>query len=216
MKTEEAKEKINELLKEKPELTPQEINYSSKGKIPFVQIYSILNAMVKDGEVLLRESDGKKFYSLGKGSSTQSKTEVKNLNKPEAESKLTGKKEDADSTKVKINQSGRDLTKYKFNGKEYNKGRLAHAIVAQAVKDKKLGLKGMLELFPDTLIPPYGMIKPIKEAKAMSKERQRFFIKPEEEIKLRDEVIAVSNQFTKDRINSVIAIAKKQLGYSIK
>jgi hypothetical protein len=50
----------------------------------------------------------------------------------------------------------------------------------------------------------------------MSKERQRFFIKPEEEIKLRDAVIAVSNQFTTERIDKVIAIAKKELKYSIK
>jgi hypothetical protein len=59
------------------------------------------------------------------------------------------------------------------------------------------------------------MIKPIKEAKEMSKERQRFFIKPEEEIKLRDCSIAVSNQWTPDRMEKLLVIAKK-LGYKIK
>jgi hypothetical protein len=50
----------------------------------------------------------------------------------------------------------------------------------------------------------------------MSKERQRFFIKPEEEMKIRDCSIAVSNQWTVERIQQVISIARKQLGYKIK
>lgn len=89
-------------------------------------------------------------------------------------------------------------------------------IISKAAKDKRLSLKGALELFPDEIIPPYGLIKPIAEAKKLSKERQRFFIKPEEEVKLRDAVVAVSNQFTPERIQKVIEIGRKQLGYSIK
>ncbi|MGB3948454.1 MAG: hypothetical protein WBM13_10750 [Bacteroidia bacterium] len=216
MKTEEAKAKITEMLREKTTVSPQEISYETKGKIPFVQIYSILSIMVKSGEVKLKESDGKKNYTLIDAKDIVPQFEKEK--KPVA-AEISVPSEDNDegkSTKVKNNQGGRDLTKYKFNGKEYNKGRLAHAIVAQAAKDKRLSLKGALELFPDEIIPPYGLIKPISEAKKMSKERQRFFIKPEEEVKLRDAVIAVSNQFTKDRIESLISIAKVQLGYSIK
>ena len=177
MKTEEAKEKIAEMLKEKTTLTPQEINYSSKGTLPFVQIYTILAGFVKTGAVQLNETDGKKSYTLldaNKLTEVAAEKTKKQLEKTEPI------KEEEKSTKVKFNQGRRDLTKYKFNGSEYNKGRLALAIIAQYAKDKKPSLKMALEIFPDTLVPPYGVIKPIKEAKQMSKERQRFFIKPEE------------------------------------
>lgn len=211
MKTEDAKSKINEMLAKKATVTAQEINYATKGKLPFVQIYSIMAGMIKAGTVKLNESEGKKSYTLiddGKKELTEKKQEAGESGGEKNESKKP--------TSVKINQGSRDLTKYKFQGREYNKGRLAHAIISQAAKDKRLSLKGALELFPDSIIPPYGLIKTISEAKKMSKERQRFFIKPEEEIKLRDAVIAVSNQFTSDRIEKVISIARKELKYTIK
>lgn len=206
MKTEDAKTKINEMLAEKTTITAQEINYATKGKLPFVQIYSIMAGMIKAGSVKLNESEGKKSYSL----IGEIKPVVAEKSQEASESGNEKK------TAAKNNQGSRDLTKYKFNGREYNKGRLAHAIIAQAAKDKRLSLKGALELFPDEIIPPYGLIKTISEAKKMSKERQRFFIKPEDEIKLRDAVIAVSNQFTSERIDKVIAIARKELKYTIK
>ena len=204
MKTEDAKTKIMEMLTEKTTVTAQEINQATKGKLPFVQIYSIMAGMIKAGTIKLNETAGKKSYSLAAGSKTEAV-----VNEP-------ANTESKKATSVKNNQGGRDLTKYTFNGREYNKGRLAHAIISQAAKDKRLSLKGAMELFPDEIIPPYGLIKPISEAKKMSKERQRFFIKPEDEVKLRDAVIAVSNQFTTERIEKVIAIARKELKYNIK
>lgn len=214
MKTEEAKEKIAEMLKEKTTLTPQEINHASKGTLPFVQIYTILGGLVKTGAVQLNEADGKKSYTLLDANKFNEVADEKTKKQPETTEPV--KQEERSTTKPKFNQGGRDLTKYKFNGNEYNKGRLAWAVVAQYAKEKKASLKMALEIFKDELIPPYGAIKPIKEAKQMSKERQRFFIKPEEEIKLRDAVIGVSNQWTKERIEALISIAKKQLGYTIK
>lgn len=212
MKTEEAKEKIAEMLKEKTPITPQEINQLSKNTLPFVQIYTILGGFVKSGAVKLDEADGKKSYTLLDESKLIETVDEKPIKQPEKTEPVKEEK----LTKNKFNQGGRDLTKYKFNGSEYNKGRLALAIIAQYAKEKKPSLKMALELFPDEIIPPYGLIKPIADAKKMSKERQRFFIKPEEEIKLRDTVIAVSNQFTTERIEKVISIAKKELKYTIK
>ncbi|MBN8695176.1 MAG: hypothetical protein J0L87_01490 [Bacteroidetes bacterium] len=214
MKTEEAKSKILEMLNSKDgfTVTAQEINYATKGKLPFVQIYSIMAGMIKAGTVKLNESEGKKSYTLisdGKNELLEKKKE----NDDSTETKSDSKK----STVVKINQGGRDLTKYKFLGKEYNKSRLALAIITQVAKDKRLSLKGALELFDpeNNVIPPYGLIKPIAEAKKLSKERARFFLKPGEEVKLRDGVVAISNQFTKERIEKVISVARK-LKYSIK
>ena len=59
------------------------------------------------------------------------------------------------------------------------------------------------------------MIRKIEEAKEISKDRLRFLIKPDEEIKVRDCIIACSNQWTPDRIEILLNIAKK-LGYKIK
>ena len=210
MKTEEAKAKIIEILKEKQTATAQEINYTTKNKIAFVQIYSIIGGLIKSGAVKLNDNDGKKSYTI---------IDAKKLDevKPGERETKTELSEETKTEKTKVAASGkRDLTKYTFNKIEYNKGRLAHAIISQAAKDKRLSLKGALELFPDEIVAPYGLIKPIAEAKKLSKERQRFFVKPEEEIKLRDAVIAVSNQFTPDRIAKVIAIARKELKYNIK
>lgn len=210
MKTEEAKAKVIDSLKSKKTITAQEINQNSKGKIPMVQIYGIFSGLIKNGSVKVNESDGKKSYEL---------IDETKLNDVPAKKVLEKKKEESDEGKTlgPKPKGGRDLTKYTFNGKkDLNKGRLALEIIAKAAKDKRLSLKGALELFPDEIIPPYGLIKPLAEAKKLSKERQRFFIKPEEEIKLRDAVIAVSNQFTPERIQKVIEIGRKQLGYTIK
>ena len=214
MKTDQAREIIIETLKTKTTVSAQEINYASKGTLPFVQIYGILSVLINNGSVQLNKSDGKKTYTLIDAEKLNDEVPKNVKAKPEKEKAVKETEEDEPKEKPK-KKVGRDLTTYKFNGNEYNKGRLAHAIVFQASKDKRFGLKGALDIFPDELIRPYGMIKPIKEAKEMSKERQRFFIKPEEEIKLRDCSIAVSNQWTPDRMEKLLVIAKK-LGYKIK
>lgn len=214
MKTDQAKEIIIETLKTKTTVSAQEINYASKGTLPFVQIYGIMSVLINNGSVQLNKSDGKKTYTLIDAEKLNDEVPKNVKAKPEKEKAVKETEEDEPKEKPK-KKVGRDLTTYKFNGNEYNKGRLAHAIVAQAAKDKRFGLKGALDIFPDELIRPYGMIKPIKEAKEMSKERQRFFIKLEEEIKLRDCSIAVSNQWTPDRMEKLLIIAKK-LGYKIK
>lgn len=216
MKTEKAREIIIATLREKITVTAQEINYASKGTLAFVQIYVVLSGLIKNGSVQLNisDDDGKKSYTVIDESKLEDVVIPVEKTKPEKVNKV---KEDDDETEEKpVKKTGRDLSTYKFNGTEYNKGRLAHAVVSFYVLEKKPSLKALTELFPATLIPPYGMIETIKKAKEISKERPRFFIKPEEEIKLRDCSIAVSNQWTAERIEKLIAIARKQLGYKIK
>lgn len=212
MKTEKARELIIESLKQQPIVTAQEINYASKGTLPFVQIYVVMASLIKNGSVRLNESDGKKSYSLIDENKLNDVVVPVAKTIPEKITKVEDDVKEDKSTKI----IGRDLSTYKFNGMTYNKGRLAHALVAFYAIEKRPTLKALLELCPDILVPPYGMIKTIKEAKEISRERPRFFIKPEEEIKLRDAVIAVSNQWTKERIEKLISIARKELSYKIK
>lgn len=213
MKTEEAKEIIINSLKEKTTVKAHEINYQSKGKIAFVQIYSIMSKLIKNGSVQMNETDGKKSYTL----IDASKLDLEPIEAPKVKAEKTKVEKPVEKeTKEKPkHKTGRDLTTYKFNGVEYNKTRLSHALVSQYVKDKRPGLKGLLEIFPDEIVKPYGMIRKIEEAKEISKDRLRFLIKPEEEIKIRDCSIAVSNQWTPDRIEIILGIAKK-LSYKIK
>jgi len=238
MKIEEVKKRISEMLIKKKTLTAQEINYAAKGAIPPIQIHTCLAGLVKSGAVELKENDGAKSYTLldesklnegapekiqveeEKEEAPKEKAAKKKVSAPEQEEEEEEeeeKEETPKSTKDKFVQGGRDLTKYKFDGQEgLSKGRLALAIIKKYAKEKKPSYKAALELFPHTLVPPYGLIKTVKEAKEISKERARFFIKDDELVKLKDEVVAVSNQWTKERIDKLISIAKKQLGYSIK
>lgn len=212
MNNTEAREKIIAIITEKKKVSPTEINYITKGKIATVQIYGIAKKLAEEGVIAIEEADKNKFYSLAEKKKEQS--EAKEQPGTEAE-----KTEEKKPSRYSVEKSKRDFSKYRLNGgkETFNKGRLAHAIIAQAAKDKRLSLKGALELFdPEgNAIPPYGLIKPIAEAKKLSVERLRFFIKPEEEIKLRDATIAVSNQFTPERINRLIEIARKELKYKI-
>ncbi|HXD93894.1 MAG TPA: hypothetical protein VNX01_11830 [Bacteroidia bacterium] len=210
MKTEQVREVVIKTLKEKTTVTAHEINAASKGSIPFVQIYSVMNALIKDGAVEMKENEGKKHYTLVDTEKLKDGIEPAPVTKTE-QAKAAPEKEVKPKKKA-----GRDMTTYQFNGNTYNKGRLAHAVIAQYAKEKKPSLKTALELFKDEIVPPYGLIKEIKEARKLSKPYQRFFIKPEEEIKLRDCSIGVSNQWTPDRIEALITIARKQLGYKIK
>jgi Fe2+ or Zn2+ uptake regulation protein len=225
MKTEQVREVIIQTLKETTTVTAHQINAASKGSITFLQIYTVMNALIKDGAVQMTESEGKKHYTLVDAEKLKDNAEPAPITKteqpkeaPEKEEKEK-KEEKADKTEKVTKpkkKAGRDMTTYQFNGNTYNKGRLAHAVIAQYAKEKKPSLKTALELFKDEIVPPYGLIKEIKEARKLSKPYQRFFIKPEEEIKLRDCSIGVSNQWTPDRIEALITIARKQLGYKIK
>jgi hypothetical protein len=213
MKAEEAKNIIIKSLKEQTTVKAHEINYQSKGQIALVQIYGIMSKLIKNGSVQMNENDGKKSYTL----IDAEKLELEPVDTPKVKTeKVKVEKPIEKETKEKPKQkTGRDLTTYKFNGNEYNKTRLAHAIVSQYTKDKRPGLKGLLEIFPNDIVKPYGMVQKIELAKDISKDRLRFLIKPEEEIKVRDCSIAVSNQWTPDRIEILLGIAKK-LGYKIK
>ena len=109
----------------------------------------------------------------------------------------------------------RDRSNYKFNGGEYGKGPLVHAILSAHVEGNK-GIKHdqMKSAFPDTLLRSYGIFKRLEEAQEISKERKRYFLKDTQIIKLSDCSIAVCNQFTSDNIVPFLAAARK-LGYSI-
>ena len=82
----------------------------------------------------------------------------------------------------------------------------------RVAKDRLSKLK---ELFPDTLQPRYGTIQDVSKAKKLSEDRERFFLKPEQILKVGDKRVAVCNQWGKHNIGGFVKIARS-LGYNIK
>jgi hypothetical protein len=117
--------------------------------------------------------------------------------------------------KVVRPKGARDRSNFKFNGIEYGKGPLVHAILTAHVEANK-GIKHdqMKLAFPDALLRSYGIFKKLEEAQEISKDRKRYFLKESQIIKLADCSIAVCNQFTSDNIQAFLGAARK-LGYSI-
>lgn len=190
MKNDEVIKLVLELFIEHTKLTAKEIHELIPEDIAMIQIHKAIKTL-KESKMLKEQlSFDLKYFSL-----------IGSV--PEKQ------------TSVKVDKGGRDLTKYKFNGKEYGKSRLAHAIITSYVKKNKPTYKHLCEVFPMDLTPPYGFIKPKDEAMEISKHRARFFIKDHEVIELPDGSVCVSNQFTKDRIEKLIRIAQEELGYNI-
>ena len=190
MKMDKLIEEILKVLDKKSKVTPAEIQYELKEDVAMIQIHKALKKLSTDKIIEVEEVENNKFFFL------------KQKNK-------------AKSTSVNVDKGGRDVSTYKFNGVEYNKGRLALAIISFYVKEHIPTYEELCEIFPVNLIPPYGLIKPKKEALEISKNRARFFIKDHEVIELPDGPVCVSNQFTKDRVNKLIKIAEETLGYKI-
>lgn len=190
MKNEDVIKHILKLYVEHTKLTASDIQELIPEKIAIIQIHKALKTLQEQKMMKIELSLDLKYYSLI-GSMPE---------KP---------------TSVNIDKGGRDNTKYKFNGIEYGKSRLALAIISFYVKKNKPTYGQLCEIFPIKLIPPYGFIKPKAEALEVSKDRARFFIKEHEVLALPDGPVCVSNQFTKDRIEKLIKIAQDDLGYKI-
>ena len=190
MKNDEVIERVLALYVNHTKLTAKEIHELIPENIALIQVHKALKTL--QGHKMMKEqlSLDVKYYSLIKS--------------------VPGK-----NTKVNVDKGGRDVSKYKFNGQEYGKSRLAHAIISAYVKKTKPTYDQLCEIFPVKLIPPYGLIKPKEDALEVSKDRDRFFLKDHEVIELHDGPVCVSNQFTKDRIEKLIRIAQDDLGYKI-
>ncbi|MBL1232561.1 MAG: hypothetical protein COA31_007570 [Flavobacteriales bacterium] len=190
MKNDEVIKLVLELFIEHTKLTAKEIHELIPEDIAMIQIHKAIKTL-KESKMLKEQlSFDLKYFSL-----------IGSV--PEKQ------------TSVKVDKGGRDVSKYKFNGQEYGKSRLAHAIITSYVKKNKPTYKQLCEVFPVKLIPPYGLIKPKAEALEVSKDRDRFFLKDHEVIELPDGPVCVSNQFTKERIEKLIRIAQEELGYNI-
>jgi len=172
-------------------------------KIKGALLTNLLKRLEENGLLSVTGEGADKKYSIKTKSVTETKTEpVNSQEKPEvADSK---KKPETKTT------SGRDNRKFTFDGQEYGKGPLVRAVVAAFVKkNPKTTLSILKKVFPDGLLHRYGVFQELKDAKKMSGNRDRYFMKPEQVIKLKDASIAVCNQWTSDNIQPFLVEAKR-------
>ncbi len=119
---------------------------------------------------------------------------------------------------AEVTTAGKNTDKYKFNGEEYGKGQLVRAVVAKYIEDNPdTTSKDLLNAFPQTLMPRFGVFADHDTAVKLSGTRSRYFMKPEQLLKIKGQKapIAVCNQWTAALIVEFIAVAKG-LGYKIK
>jgi len=202
-------------------------------------LFNLLKKLVTDGQIISEGDGNNATYSLNesftevKASEENAGTEEQNEQTEQpgviatdegaevqagAEVKEEVKEEPSAETKTTKSTTSRDNSKYKFNGKEYGKGPLVRAVVAKYVEDQPdTTYKQLKEIFPDTLMKRFGVFANETEAKKLSGSKPRYFLKPEQMIKIKGqkEPIAICNQWTAALIEPFIKVAK-ELGYKIK
>ena len=198
--------KVLEFLAQNPNSNFKTIAKSTK--VSDTMLTNILKR-VEEGGVISVTGKGKDMtYSL--------KPKPKKEEKAEAVPPVTVESSQEPASTEKVEKvktkatSGRDNQKYKFENQEYGKGPLVRAVVAAFVKKSpKTTLSILKKVFPDGLLHRYGVFQELKEAKKLSGTRDRYFMKPEQVIKLKDATIAVCNQWTSDNIQPFLVEAKR-------
>jgi hypothetical protein len=122
-----------------------------------------------------------------------------------------------ESSYRKADQSGRDMTKYSFNGQNYGKGRLVLAVISEFARQRPgTSSSDLNKAFPKYLRSPHGPFIPLEDAlKSFEEEgRKRNFIDAGEPIELTDGTFAVSRQWGIKRIGPFLENAER-LGIQI-
>ena len=101
-------------------------------------------------------------------------------------------------TFFKYNYTDRDYSKFKFKGGTYNKARLVNKVVRTYVEENPTISYAELEKdFPKNLQGSYGVFDTKENAQEIYDRtgHKRYYLKPDELIKLSDSIIATSNQW---------------------
>jgi len=145
------------------------------------------------------------------------KVESKNTKVTDKKITKTGSTKKVADDEVALPSGSRDISKIKFNGTMYGKGRLVLAVVQHYVKNNpRVSYTKLKEVFSDEFQQRYGMVQELSKAKKLSVDRDRFFLKAEDLIKIGDKKIAVCNQFGSNNIAPFLKMVKSKLGYNIK
>ncbi len=215
-------------IKSNPEATKATIseNTGAKG----IVLHNILQKLISDG-LITGTGEGKGITYVA----VESPTEETNIVKDDTEQGQAEQQEDNEIPEENENQrpvetgsekKNRQLTtkasmtrnndKFKFMGQELGKGPLCRELLRHIANTEQLTYKKLKEMFPDELIPRFGVFQEVERAREISGQKyDRYFFKEEHVIQLKDKKIVVCNQLTLPLIEKVIARAK-ELGYKVK
>lgn len=238
MTTETLKEKIVTLVRTTEGIDKKSISESTSTK--GILLEGTLSKLIKEKVLTVQEKEGQKFYFVASENSETSvleEQEGKDGDKTSAASEKKGSKkgkkekapaksdDDEDEKEEKGNprtkkgksEGGRDMRKFKFDGNLHTKGGLVLAVLQKFVeKRKNLSVAKLKEAFPDELLPRFGVFQEVRKAKTFtSGGRDRFFLKDEHVIKLKEAKVVVSNQWTSENIKPFLTAARK-LGFEIR
>lgn len=117
-------------------------------------------------------------------------------------------------TFFKFKYGSKDFSKFRFNGISYNKGRLVNAVIKKLVEDKpQITFSELKQIFPDKIQGSMGVFDLKEKAEEIYERtnRIRYYIKPDEVIKLADNVIiSTSTQWNPENIKTFIEQAKRE------
>ena len=146
------------------------------------------------------------------------KIEIRSLDRLEGQI-LNTEKDKLSSENLKTKNPGdRDYSKFIFQGKEYNKGKLVHAVISAHVEQKpNITFSELKRDFPDSIQgSSLGVFDLTASAQGIFQRtgHKRHHINQDEIIKLQDQSISTCTQWKPSNIKAFIDQAKK-LGWSI-
>jgi hypothetical protein len=103
-----------------------------------------------------------------------------------------------------------------FMDKVHSKSGAVLAVVKHYVETNPgTTVEKLKEVFPDTLLKRFGIFQEVSKAKEIANGGNRYFFKPEHEIKLADEkTVVVCNQITSDNVKPFVE-ASRALGFTL-
>lgn len=213
MTIDEARVIIHGELRKQSSLTAQEL--SDRTSISVLICFKALKADVEQDTVKMEIINEAKHYSLVghavQDTTTEPVEESAQAEEPSKEEKSVYTPQAA---------SGRDMTRFQFKKRPYSKSGCVLAVVTDYVTTKQpTSLDKLKEVFPDNIVGRFGVVNKLEGeqgAKALSPDRPRYFMKPEQLLTLPDgTVIAVCNQFSITRFMAFLEAAAN-VGYKIK
>lgn len=184
-------------------------------KIPIIQVHNVLNKMAKDGSIEIGEEEGVKTYTVKDEEGLKALVIDVPQEEPKKEDVAEPKTEEKAEKKKPVAKE-KHTGKFVFNKVALSKSQCALQIVTQYVEKQQPTLALLKETFPDKIVSQFGIVKTLKEARGLSQLRSRYHLKDHQILTTSDDhKVAVTNQWTQDRFQQLLEIAKT-LGYKVK
>lgn len=190
---------------------------ATKTGIPLIKAQWAAKMLEEEQQITSEKKAGDKIIRLvDTQAAPTSETPAEQTETTPTEEPANQKKEKAEKSK-KQEKTGRDTTKYAFERSEpMPKGQTALAVLKAFFRDHKPTLKQVKEAFDDAIVQRYGVTQELSNAKALSGDRDRFFMKPEQILVTKDgKKLACTTQWTAERFAAFLKVARKA-GYNVR